>query len=58
MKILVVGGGLVGLGTARALRSRFPAAHLTVVDKEPRFGAHQSTHNSGVLHCGLYYRPG
>lgn len=58
MKILVVGGGLVGLGTARALRSRFPDAHLTVVDKEPRFGAHQSTHNSGVMHCGLYYRPG
>ena len=58
MKILVVGGGLVGLGTARALRSRFPAAELTVVDKEPRFGAHQSTHNSGVMHCGLYYRPG
>jgi L-2-hydroxyglutarate oxidase len=58
MRILVVGGGLVGLGTARALRSRFPGAHLTVVDKESRFGAHQSTHNSGVMHCGLYYRPG
>lgn len=58
MKILVVGGGLVGLGTARSLRSRFPDAHLTVVDKEPRFGAHQSTHNSGVMHCGLYYTPG
>lgn len=58
MKILVIGGGLVGLGTARALRSRFPGAHLTVVDKEPTFGAHQSTHNSGVMHCGLYYKPG
>lgn len=58
MKLLVIGGGLVGLGTARALRSRFPGAHLTVVDKEPTFGAHQSTHNSGVMHCGLYYTPG
>ncbi len=58
MKILVIGGGLVGLGTARALRKRFPAALLTVVDKEPLFGAHQSTHNSGVMHCGLYYTPG
>ena len=58
MRILVIGGGLVGLGTARALRSRFPDAHLAVVDKEPQFGAHQSTHNSGVMHCGLYYTPG
>ncbi len=58
MRILIVGGGLVGLGTARALRERFPHAHLTVVDKEPTFGAHQSTHNSGVMHCGLYYTPG
>ena len=58
MKILVIGGGLVGLGTARALRARFPDAQLTVVDKEPQFGAHQSTHNSGVMHCGLYYKPG
>ena len=57
-RILVVGGGLVGLGTARALRAKFPSAELTVVDKEPQFGAHQSTHNSGVLHCGLYYKPG
>jgi len=58
MKILVVGGGLVGLGTARALRTRYPAAQLVVVDKERTFGAHQSTHNSGVMHSGLYYRPG
>lgn len=58
MNLLIVGGGLVGLGTARALRASFPGAHLTVVDKEPTFGAHQSTHNSGVMHCGLYYTPG
>ncbi|MBM3908672.1 MAG: L-2-hydroxyglutarate oxidase [Gemmatimonadetes bacterium] len=58
MRILVIGGGLVGLGAARALRARFPRAALTLVDKEPAFGAHQSTHNSGVLHSGLYYKPG
>ncbi|HEY3288480.1 MAG TPA: L-2-hydroxyglutarate oxidase [Gemmatimonadaceae bacterium] len=57
-RILVIGGGLVGLGTARALRAKYPTAAITLIDKEPRFGAHQSTHNSGVLHSGLYYKPG
>lgn len=58
MKLLVVGGGLVGLGTARALRAKYPRADITVVEKESQLGAHQSTHNSGVLHSGLYYKPG
>ena len=58
MRILVVGGGLVGLATARALRAKHLHAHLALVDKEPRFGDHQSTHNSGVMHSGLYYKPG
>jgi len=57
-RILIIGGGLVGLGTARALRAKHPHAAITLVDKEPQFGAHQSTHNSGVLHSGLYYKPG
>ncbi|MBN8217669.1 MAG: L-2-hydroxyglutarate oxidase [Spirochaetes bacterium] len=57
-RIVVVGGGLVGLGTALALRKRFPGAALTVIEKEGGFGRHQSTHNSGVLHAGLYYKPG
>ncbi len=57
-RILLVGGGLVGLGTARAVQARFPGAALVLIEKEPGLGRHQSTHNSGVLHCGLSYRPG
>lgn len=57
-RIAVVGGGLVGLGTALALRRRFPDAALTLIEKESGLGRHQSTHNSGVLHAGLYYKPG
>jgi L-2-hydroxyglutarate oxidase len=55
---LIIGGGLVGLATAwQLLRSR-RVPSLTLLEKEPRVGAHQSTHNSGVLHAGLYYKPG
>jgi L-2-hydroxyglutarate oxidase len=55
---LIIGGGLVGLATAwQLLRSR-RVPSLTLLEKEPRIGAHQSTHNSGVLHAGLYYKPG
>jgi L-2-hydroxyglutarate oxidase len=56
--ILIVGGGLVGLATAYRLLDRFPQARLTLLEKEATVGAHQSTHNSGVLHAGLYYKPG
>lgn len=55
---LIVGGGLVGLATAYRLLARFPTARVTLLEKESRVGAHQSTHNSGVLHAGLYYPPG
>jgi len=55
---LIIGGGLVGLATAwQLLRSR-RVPSLTLLEKEARVGAHQSTHNSGVLHAGLYYKPG
>jgi L-2-hydroxyglutarate oxidase len=57
-KILIVGGGLLGLGTAYRLQQRFPAAKLIVAEKEDSVCRHQSGHNSGVLHCGLYYKPG
>ena len=55
---LVIGGGLVGLATALKLQRRFPRAVVTVLEKEVAVGQHQSTHNSGVLHAGLYYKPG
>jgi L-2-hydroxyglutarate oxidase len=58
MRICVIGGGLVGLATTLQLRRTMPAAELTLLEKEPDFGRHQSTHNSGVLHAGLYYKPG
>jgi L-2-hydroxyglutarate oxidase len=54
----VIGGGLVGLATAYRLRESFPDATIILWEKEDRTGAHQSTHNSGVLHAGLYYKPG
>jgi L-2-hydroxyglutarate oxidase len=57
-RIIVIGGGIVGLATARAILRKSPDADVTVLEKEPNFGSHQSTHNSGVLHCGLYYKPG
>ncbi len=55
---LIIGGGLVGLATAWQVLRSGRAASLTLLEKEPQVGAHQSTHNSGVLHAGLYYRPG
>lgn len=56
MRALVVGGGIVGLATARALARR--GDEVTVLEKEPRLAAHQTGRNSGVIHSGLYYPPG
>jgi len=53
-----MGGGIVGLATALQLQRQRPGVELAVLEKEPGFGRHQSTHNSGVLHAGLYYKPG
>ncbi len=55
---IIVGGGIVGLATALKLLQRHPSVKLTLLEKEEGVGRHQSTHNSGVLHCGLYYKPG
>src|SRR5580692_2750722 len=57
-RIAVIGGGIVGLATAYRLTERFPGARITVLEKEDAVGRHQTGHNSGVLHCGLYYKPG
>ncbi len=56
--VIVIGAGLVGLATAMALLDERPGLRLAVLEKEPAVGAHQSGHNSGVLHAGLYYQPG
>jgi L-2-hydroxyglutarate oxidase len=56
--VLIVGGGIVGLATAYRLKQRFPDAAVTLLEKEPAVGQHQTGHNSGVLHSGLYYKPG
>ena len=56
--VVVVGAGIVGLATARALLVAEPALDVVVVDKEPGVARHQSGRNSNVLHSGIYYRPG
>jgi (S)-2-hydroxyglutarate dehydrogenase len=56
--VIVVGGGIVGLATAYRLLEARPELRLTVVEKEPELATHQTGHNSGVLHAGLYYKPG
>src|SRR6202021_3865942 len=53
-----VGGGIVGLAVALEITQRFPRARLLLLEKENRVGRHQSSHNSGVIHSGIYYRPG
>ena len=54
----IIGGGIVGLATAYKLALRCPGVHITLFEKESAPGLHQSTHNSGVLHAGFYYKPG
>jgi (S)-2-hydroxyglutarate dehydrogenase len=58
MRVTIVGGGIVGLATAFRLQQRLPDASVTILEKEHAVALHQSSHNSGVLHCGLYYKPG
>lgn len=56
--VVIIGGGIVGLATAYKLSILNNNLTITVLEKENDVGQHQSTHNSGVLHCGLYYKPG
>ncbi|HWJ65144.1 MAG TPA: L-2-hydroxyglutarate oxidase [Nocardioides sp.] len=54
----IVGGGIVGLAVAREITRQRPGTQVLVLEKEDRVGAHQTGHNSGVVHAGIYYRPG
>lgn len=56
--VVIVGGGIVGLATAYRLGERFPDVRIVLLEKESRLAEHQTGHNSGVLHSGIYYRPG
>ncbi len=56
--VVMIGAGIVGLATVRELQSRHPGLRIAIVDKELSPGQHQSGHNSGVLHSGVYYQPG
>ena len=56
--VAIIGSGIVGLATALNLTERFPRARVVILEKEPRIAAHQTGHNSGVIHSGIYYRPG
>ncbi len=56
--VLIIGGGIVGLATAYGLVRRYPDKSLVILEKEAALGQHQTGHNSGVLHSGIYYKPG
>jgi L-2-hydroxyglutarate oxidase len=56
--VLVIGGGIVGLSTAHRLTQRYPRLHVVLVEKEAEVAVHQTGRNSGVLHSGIYYKPG
>ncbi|MBI1801080.1 MAG: L-2-hydroxyglutarate oxidase [Chloroflexi bacterium] len=56
--VAIVGGGIVGLATALALVERRPSLRLTLLEKEQAVASHQTGHNSGVIHSGIYYKPG
>ncbi|MGE3165623.1 MAG: L-2-hydroxyglutarate oxidase [Planctomycetota bacterium] len=56
--LLVIGGGIVGLATAWQYSRRFPDDKILILEKEGSVAAHQTSHNSGVLHTGIYYKPG
>ena len=56
--VIVIGGGIVGLATAYKLLEQKPGLKLRILEKEKSIGLHQSGHNSGVIHSGIYYKPG
>ena len=56
--LVIIGGGIIGLATAMEAARRFPRWRIVVIEKENRVAAHQTGHNSGVIHSGIYYKPG
>src|SRR6202453_3544551 len=56
--VIIGGGGIVGLAVALETTRRLPQLRLLLLEKEDRVGRHQSGHNSGVIHSGIYYKPG
>ena len=56
--VAIIGGGIVGLATGWQITKRFPQASILVLEKESQVAQHQTGHNSGVLHSGIYYKPG
>mgnify|MGYP001363440083 CR=1 FL=1 len=56
--ICIIGGGIVGLATSYQLSQKFPKLSVAVIEKESSLAKHQTGHNSGVLHTGIYYKPG
>ncbi|QDI92595.1 L-2-hydroxyglutarate oxidase [Salicibibacter halophilus] len=55
---IIIGGGIVGLSTSKAILDRQPKAKILILEKEDEVAAHQTGHNSGVIHSGIYYKPG
>src|SRR5262245_36430356 len=56
--LTIIGGGIIGLATALALVQKHPTLKLIVLEKEEQLAIHQTGHNSGVIHSGIYYKPG
>lgn len=55
---IIIGGGIVGVSTAWQLKKHFPESKILLLEKEPDYARHQTGHNSGVIHAGVYYQPG
>lgn len=55
---IIIGGGIIGLSVGRSIYNRYPDAKIAVLEKEDRAAMHQTGHNSGVIHSGIYYKPG
>ena len=56
--VVIVGGGIVGAATAYKFQSKYPSLKILLIEKESHLAAHQTGNNSGVIHSGLYYKPG